>query len=102
MTERLLKLAIPNHLLWIVSFYLIFHSYLNLVGELTQFGDRRFYLDWWNAPDINTFWRTWNLPVHRFAMRYAQPVAGGVFEFAAVSLFLSVLRFVRPCVQQLV
>ena len=71
MTERLLKLAIPNHLLWIVSFYLIFHSYLNLVGELTQFGDRRFYLDWWNAPDINTFWRTWNLPVHRFCMRCA-------------------------------
>ncbi|KAF0301217.1 Diacylglycerol O-acyltransferase 1 [Amphibalanus amphitrite] len=69
-TERLLKLAIPNHLLWIVSFYLIFHSYLNLIGELTQFGDRRFYLDWWNAPDINTFWRTWNLPVHRFAMRH--------------------------------
>ena len=69
MTERLLKLAIPNHLLWIVNFYLLFHSYLNLVGELTQFGDRRFYLDWWNASDINTFWRTWNLPVHRFAMR---------------------------------
>ncbi|XP_037068050.1 diacylglycerol O-acyltransferase 1-like [Pollicipes pollicipes] len=68
--ERLLKLAIPNHLLWIMMFYLVFHSYLNLVGELTQFGDRRFYLDWWNSPNINTFWRTWNIPVHRFAMRH--------------------------------
>lgn len=89
-TERLLKLAIPNHLLWIVSFYLIFHSYLNLIGELTQFGDRRFYLDWWNASDINTFWRTWNLPVHHFAMRHIyQPLLRHHFSrfSAAVAVF---------------
>nr|CAG4636652.1 EOG090X0I8J [Eubosmina coregoni]SVE70170.1 EOG090X0I8J [Eubosmina coregoni] len=32
-TERLLKLAIPNHLLWLVWFYLCFHSYFNMLGE---------------------------------------------------------------------
>ena len=32
--ERLLKLAIPNHLIWLVWFYLIFHSFLNTVGEV--------------------------------------------------------------------
>ena len=38
--ERLLKLAVPNHLLWLVCFYLVFHSFLNTLGELLQFADR--------------------------------------------------------------
>jgi hypothetical protein len=29
------------------QFYAIFHSYLNLTGELLRFGDRLFYRDWW-------------------------------------------------------
>ena len=39
-SERLLKLAVPNHLLWLLGFYLIFHSALNTLGELLQFADR--------------------------------------------------------------
>ena len=39
-SERLLKLAVPNHLMWLVCFYLIFHSLLNTLGELLQFADR--------------------------------------------------------------
>lgn len=39
-SERLLKLAVPNHLLWLVCFYLVFHSLLNTLGELLQFADR--------------------------------------------------------------
>lgn len=69
-TERLLKLAIPNHLFWLCMFYIVFHSFLNLVGELLQFADRNFYCDWWNANNIDTFWRTWNMPVHRWAVRH--------------------------------
>ncbi|XP_049788259.1 diacylglycerol O-acyltransferase 1 [Schistocerca cancellata] len=69
-TERLLKLAIPNHLLWLIGFYLLFHSFLNLVGELLHFADRNFYCDWWNANNIDIFWRTWNMPVHRWAVRH--------------------------------
>ena len=38
--ERLLKLAVPNHMLWLVCFYLVFHSLLNTLGELLQFADR--------------------------------------------------------------
>ncbi|XP_021956008.1 diacylglycerol O-acyltransferase 1 [Folsomia candida] len=68
--ERLLKLAIPNHLIWLIWFYLFFHCYLNILGELLRFADRDFYQDWWNAPDIDTFWRTWNSPVHRWAVRH--------------------------------
>ncbi|XP_066143790.1 diacylglycerol O-acyltransferase 1 [Euwallacea fornicatus] len=69
-TERLLKLAIPNHLAWLIMFYILFHSWLNLLGEVLQFADRNFYADWWNAENIDVFWRTWNLPVHRWAIRH--------------------------------
>ncbi|XP_043506500.1 diacylglycerol O-acyltransferase 1 isoform X3 [Frieseomelitta varia] len=69
-SERLLKLAIPNHLVWLCFFYLTFHSLLNLIGELLHFADRNFYCDWWNADNIDTFWRTWNMPVHRWAVRH--------------------------------
>ncbi|KAI4482330.1 hypothetical protein M0804_008881 [Polistes exclamans] len=69
-SERLLKLAIPNHLMWLCFFYLIFHSFLNLMGELLHFADRNFYCDWWNSNNIDTFWRSWNMPVHRWAVRH--------------------------------
>ncbi|RVE67268.1 hypothetical protein OJAV_G00115590 [Oryzias javanicus] len=47
MVERLLKLAVPNHLIWLIFFYWFFHSSMNFVAELLQFGDREFYRDWW-------------------------------------------------------
>lgn len=47
-----------------------FHSFFNLIGELLHFGDRNFYSDWWNATNIEVFWRTWNLPVHRWCVRH--------------------------------
>lgn len=42
--ERLLKLAIPSTMLWLLGFYLFFHSTLNLTAELLRFGDRLFYM----------------------------------------------------------
>ncbi|XP_037882583.1 diacylglycerol O-acyltransferase 1 [Glossina fuscipes] len=69
-TERLLKLALPNHLVWLCFFYLTFHSLLNAVGELLHFADRNFYGDWWNARNIDVFWRNWNMPVHRWCVRH--------------------------------
>ena len=43
---RLLKLSIPNTYLWLMIFYFYFHLWLNLLAELTRFGDRLFYKDW--------------------------------------------------------
>ena len=40
---RLLKLALPNHLLWLISFYVLFHSFLNTLAEILQFADRSFF-----------------------------------------------------------
>ncbi|XP_033754870.1 diacylglycerol O-acyltransferase 1-like isoform X2 [Pecten maximus] len=68
--ERLLKLAVPNHLIWLIFFYWGFHSCLNVSAELLKFGDREFYKDWWNAESVTEFWQTWNVPVHRWCVRH--------------------------------
>ncbi|KAK6009204.1 hypothetical protein OSTOST_25897, partial [Ostertagia ostertagi] len=41
--ERLLKLAIPNIVIWLIGFYTIFHAMLNLIAEVLRFADREFY-----------------------------------------------------------
>ncbi|KAL8570499.1 hypothetical protein ACOMHN_034534 [Nucella lapillus] len=68
--ERLLKLALPNHFIWLLFFYAFFHSMLNVLAELLKFGDRDFYQDWWNSETISDFWKNWNIPVHRWANRH--------------------------------
>lgn len=88
-TERLLKLAIPNHFVWLCFFYLSFHSFLNLIGELLHFADRNFYCDWWNANNIDTFWRSWNMPVHRWCVRHVYiPVVDMGYSRTAASLIV--------------
>ncbi|VDM53883.1 unnamed protein product [Angiostrongylus costaricensis] len=68
--ERLLKLAIPNIIIWLICFYAIFHAALNFLAEVLRFADREFYRDFWNSETIQYFWRTWNIPVHRWATRH--------------------------------
>uniref|UniRef100_A0A672M060 O-acyltransferase n=1 Tax=Sinocyclocheilus grahami TaxID=75366 RepID=A0A672M060_SINGR len=70
MTERLLRLAVPNHLIWLIFFYCFFHSSMNFVAELLRFGDREFYRDWWNSETITYFWQNWNIPVHKWCLRH--------------------------------
>uniref|UniRef100_A0A7N8Y7K4 O-acyltransferase n=1 Tax=Mastacembelus armatus TaxID=205130 RepID=A0A7N8Y7K4_9TELE len=70
MTERLLRLAVPNHLLWLMFFYWFFHSSMNFTAELLCFGDRQFYKDWWNAETVSYFWQNWNIPVHKWCLRH--------------------------------
>uniref|UniRef100_A0A3Q2QQ27 Diacylglycerol O-acyltransferase 1b n=1 Tax=Fundulus heteroclitus TaxID=8078 RepID=A0A3Q2QQ27_FUNHE len=70
MTERLLRLAVPNHLLWLMFFYWFFHSSMNFSAELLRFGDRQFYKDWWNSETVTYFWQNWNIPVHKWCLRH--------------------------------
>jgi diacylglycerol O-acyltransferase-1 len=64
--ELLLTICVPSICCWLVAFYLFFHVWLNIVAEVTYFGDREFYDDWWTSRDVETFWRKWNKPVHNF------------------------------------
>lgn len=70
LAERFLKLCIPNLYIWLLMFAELFHCYLNILAELTMFGDRKFYLDWWNAVSIRDYWQKWNLPVHHWLLRH--------------------------------
>jgi diacylglycerol O-acyltransferase 1 len=43
MLERVLKLSLPTLYGWIIMFYCLFHVWLNILAEVTYFGDREFY-----------------------------------------------------------
>uniref|UniRef100_A0A8V5GWY1 O-acyltransferase n=1 Tax=Melopsittacus undulatus TaxID=13146 RepID=A0A8V5GWY1_MELUD len=90
--ERLLKLAVPNHLIWLIFFYWFFHSCLNVVAEVMQFGDREFYRDWWNSESVTYFWQNWNIPVHKWCLRhFYKPMLkrGASRWWAQVAVFLA-------------
>ena len=55
LAERLLKLAIPNLLVWLCMFYSLFHCWLNILAEVTFFGDRLFYKAWWNSSTLSEY-----------------------------------------------
>uniref|UniRef100_A0AAX7VPT0 O-acyltransferase n=1 Tax=Astatotilapia calliptera TaxID=8154 RepID=A0AAX7VPT0_ASTCA len=83
---------VPNHLIWLIFFYWFFHSSLNFVAELLQFGDREFYRDWWNSETVTYFWANWNIPVHKWCLRhfYKPMLRKGVNKFLAqTAVFLA-------------
>eukprot|EP00915_Cephaloidophora_sp_WS-2016_P000095 GHVH01000172.1.p1 GENE.GHVH01000172.1~~GHVH01000172.1.p1 ORF type:complete len:651 (-),score=57.76 GHVH01000172.1:381-2333(-) len=71
--EYTFRLAAPLVISWILFFLMctmFFHHGMNITAELTRFGDRRFYEDWWNSEGFGEYWRKWNMPVHNFATRH--------------------------------
>lgn len=69
--EHVVLLGWSSLLVWFLSFYIIFHCWFNLLGEILDFGDRQsFYKDWWNAPGINEYWQMWNGPMHQWFKRH--------------------------------
>ncbi|XP_054164781.1 diacylglycerol O-acyltransferase 1-like [Oppia nitens] len=89
--SRLLLLAIPNHIVWLIFFYWYFHSMMNLMAEILRFGDRDFYHDWWNSESVDQFWRNWNIPVHKWCKRhlYKPLLTRGFTQFqASLAVFI--------------
>jgi diacylglycerol O-acyltransferase-1 len=68
--ERVLKLSTSAVVIWLLLFYALFHAYLNALSEVLRFGDRTFYLAWWNSGNLATYWRLWNRPVYLFFKRH--------------------------------
>ncbi|RNJ56727.1 hypothetical protein D7B24_006975 [Verticillium nonalfalfae] len=75
--ERLLILAetvswllFPFMLTFLLVFLVIFEYALGACAEMTRFGDRQFYNDWWNSTDWMEFSREWNIPVYSFLRRH--------------------------------
>lgn len=91
--ERILKLSIPTLYFWLAMFYSLFELWLNILAEITRFGDREFYKDWWNSATLGEYWRLWNMPVHKWMLRhvYFPATNMGISKFAAgfIVFFLS-------------
>lgn len=64
------KLAIPSLYFWLSGFFGFFQIWLNILSELLKFGDRQFYLEWWNCSDLEEYWKLWNMPVHNWLVRH--------------------------------
>lgn len=47
-----LVLMICRFIIWLLLFFSVFHCLLNILAEVTMFGDRLLYEDWWNATTI--------------------------------------------------
>jgi len=103
--EVLLKLSIPSLGVWLLMFFLLFHLWLNILAEITCFGDRLFYKDWWNAKTVEDYWKRWNIPVHNWLVRhvYVPCLRHGVSKGAAalavflVSAFFHEFLISVPC-----
>ncbi|OBT93818.1 hypothetical protein VE01_08488 [Pseudogymnoascus verrucosus] len=75
--ERLMKLSTISLVVWLAGFFALFQSFLNALAEVTRFGDRDFYSDWWNSDSVGAYWRTWNKPVYQFMKRHVfSPLIG--------------------------
>lgn len=66
----LLDLIFPFMMEYLLAWYLIWESVLNIFAELTYFADRSFYGAWWNSVSWDQFARDWNRPVHNFLLRH--------------------------------
>ncbi|KAI5462745.1 MBOAT, membrane-bound O-acyltransferase family-domain-containing protein [Mariannaea sp. PMI_226] len=63
-------LIFPFMMEYLLVWYLIWETILNILAELTYFADRSFYDAWWNSVSWDQFARDWNRPVHIFLLRH--------------------------------
>lgn len=94
-------LMFPFMVEYLLVWYLIWEVVLNLLAELTCFGDRSFYDAWWNSVSWDQFARDWNRPVHIFLLRH-------VFHSSISSLKVNkhtatlITFFLSACIHELV
>ncbi|KAI6868147.1 sterol O-acyltransferase [Hortaea werneckii] len=102
--ETVSSLLFPFMITFLLVFLVIFEYVLGAFAEITRFGDRKFYSDWWNSLDWLEFSREWNIPVHNFFRRHiysasrtaqiSRPVA------TAITFFISAIahELVMGCI----
>lgn len=65
-----MKCCGPATMLLMLLFFGFLHCWLNLWSEILNFGDRRFYTDWWNVSSWGDYYRKWNAVVHHWLNMY--------------------------------
>ncbi|KAG0017682.1 hypothetical protein BGZ82_000680 [Podila clonocystis] len=98
--ERVLKLSTTSVIIWLLMFYTFFHACLNALSEVLYFGDRCFYLAWWNAVSLQQYWKWWNKPVYTFFKRHVylplitkgwNPITASIIIFTISAILHEVL-----------
>ncbi|KAF4977733.1 hypothetical protein FZEAL_5781 [Fusarium zealandicum] len=95
------ELIFPFMMEYMLVWYLIWETILNILAELTYFADRSFYDAWWNSVSWDQFARDWNRPVHIFLLRH-------VYHSSISSLKVNkhtatlITFFLSACVHELV
>lgn len=62
--------TVTGILFMVMAFFGVLHSWMNMFAEITRFGDREFYNDWWNVSNFGAYYRKWNIIVHEFLYYY--------------------------------
>lgn len=95
------ELIFPLLMEYLLSWYLIWETILNLLAELTYFADRTFYGAWWNSVSWDQFARDWNRPVHNFLLRHVYHSSISAMEVDKHTATL-ITFFLSACVHELV
>jgi len=83
----------PGALIQLMTFFAFLHAWHNAWAEMLKFGDRQFYLDWWNSTSYNKYYRTWNTLVQDWLYSYIYLDLCKVFgsKYRALSQFAVIL-----------
>ncbi|CAE6417478.1 unnamed protein product [Rhizoctonia solani] len=103
--RSMVDLALPFMLSYLILFYIIFECICNGFAELSCFGDREFYQDWWNSTSFDEYARKWNKPVHAFLLRHvyqASLSSRRVSKFSATLLTFLLSALVHELVMAVV
>jgi len=71
----MIRLNVPMSFLIPTGFIMVFDVVLCFMAEVTYYGDRCFYEDWWNSCTFKEFSRKWNKPVYEFLHRHIYTTA---------------------------
>eukprot|EP00826_Nyctotherus_ovalis_P042504 TRINITY_DN4378_c0_g5_i1.p2 TRINITY_DN4378_c0_g5~~TRINITY_DN4378_c0_g5_i1.p2 ORF type:complete len:161 (-),score=10.86 TRINITY_DN4378_c0_g5_i1:200-682(-) len=91
--KTFVKLICPVGFITYNSFVSIFEGILNCYAEFSRFGDRLFYLDFWNATNLDEWSREWNRPVHLFLKEYVYVYAAETYNLSQIKAYLVTVVF---------
>lgn len=91
--EAVFNLIFPFLFLDLLIFFILFECICNLLAEVTNFGNRDFYHDWWNSTNWDEYSRKWNRPVHKFLLRHVYMETQQKYRWSQRSAALATFLF---------
>ncbi|KAL8427809.1 hypothetical protein Efla_005417 [Eimeria flavescens] len=91
--EAITHLIFPFLFLDLLIFFIVFECICNLLAEVTNFGNRDFYHDWWNSTNWDEYSRKWNRPVHKFLLRHVYMETQQKYRWSQRSATLATFLF---------